>query len=104
MKITIERQYDIGTCCGDETLIWMKEEVTPQELKRLIDRCENIKAITFKINNMTICAQKIHFIWNVRFPQIHIIRQFITVTLRWGNFELKKFKMLIKSGKMQRFP
>lgn len=43
MKITIERQYDIGTCCGDETLIWMKEEVTPQELKRLIDRCENIK-------------------------------------------------------------
>ena len=45
MKITIRRQYDIGTCCGDERLIWMTEEVTPQELKRLIDRCENIRVI-----------------------------------------------------------
>jgi hypothetical protein len=45
MKIAIRRQYDIGTCCGDERLIWQTEEVTPQELRRLIDRCENIRVI-----------------------------------------------------------
>lgn len=45
MKITIRRQYDIGTCCGDERLIWRTEEVTPQELRRLIDRGENIRVI-----------------------------------------------------------
>lgn len=45
MKITIRRQYDIGTCCGDKRLIWMTEEVTPQELYRLIARCENIRVI-----------------------------------------------------------
>lgn len=45
MKITIRIQHDIGTCCGDRRLIWVTEEVTPQELKRLIDRCENIRII-----------------------------------------------------------
>lgn len=45
MKITIRRQYDIGTCCGDKRLIWNTEEVTPQELIRLINRCENIRVI-----------------------------------------------------------
>ena len=45
MKITIRRQYDIGTCCGDVRLIWLTEEVTPQELIRLINRGENIKVI-----------------------------------------------------------
>ena len=44
-KITIRRQYDIGTCCGDERLIWMTEEVTPQELRILIDKCENIQVL-----------------------------------------------------------
>lgn len=45
MKITIRRQRDIGTCCGDERLIWCTEEVTPLELRRLIDRGENIRVI-----------------------------------------------------------
>lgn len=45
MKITIRRQYDIGTCCGDRKLIWLTEEVTSQELIRLINRGENIKVI-----------------------------------------------------------
>ena len=45
MKITIRRQYDIGTCCGDERSVWLTEEVTPQELRRLINRGENIRVI-----------------------------------------------------------
>ena len=44
-KITIRRQYDIGTCCGDERLVWTTEEVSPQELKRLIDRGETINIV-----------------------------------------------------------
>ena len=45
MKITIRRQYDIGICCGDKRLIWITEEVTPQDLRRLIDRGETIRVI-----------------------------------------------------------
>jgi hypothetical protein len=45
MNITIRRQYHIGSCCGDERFIWVTEEVTPQELKRLINRCETIRVI-----------------------------------------------------------
>ena len=45
MKITIRRQYYIGSCCGDERFIWVTEEVTPQELQRLINRCETIRII-----------------------------------------------------------
>lgn len=51
MKITIRRQYNIGTCCGDERLIWQTEEVTPQELRRLINRCENIRVINNPYEN-----------------------------------------------------
>ena len=45
IKITIRRQYHIGSCCGDERFIWVTEEVTPQELQRLINRCETIRVI-----------------------------------------------------------
>jgi len=45
MKITIRRQYLIGSCCGDERFVWVTEEVTPQELQRLINRCETIRVI-----------------------------------------------------------
>ena len=43
MKITIKKQYDMGCCCGDDYFIWITEEVSPQELKELIDRCNTIK-------------------------------------------------------------
>lgn len=49
-KITIRRQYDLGTCCGDERLIWITEEVTPEELRRLIHRCETIRVINNPYN------------------------------------------------------
>lgn len=45
MKITIRRQYLIGSCCGDERFIWVTEEVTPQELQRLISKCETIRVL-----------------------------------------------------------
>lgn len=45
MKITVRRQYDIGTCCGYIKSIWLTEKITPQELRRLINRGENIKVI-----------------------------------------------------------
>lgn len=45
IKITIRRQYHIGSCCSDERFIWVTEEVTPQELQRLINRCEIIRVI-----------------------------------------------------------
>ena len=45
MNITIRRQYYIGSCCGDERFIWVTGEVTPQELQRLINRCETIRVI-----------------------------------------------------------
>lgn len=45
MKITVRRQYDIGTCCEDIKSIWLTEEITPQELRILINRGENIKVI-----------------------------------------------------------
>lgn len=44
MKITIRRQYYIGSCCG-ERFIWVTEEVTAQELQRLINRGETIRVI-----------------------------------------------------------
>ena len=45
-KIVIRRQLDIGTCCGDERLIWITQEVTPEELRRLIHRGETIRTIS----------------------------------------------------------
>ena len=45
MKIKVRRQYDIGTCCGDIKSIWLTEEITPQELRILINRREKIKVI-----------------------------------------------------------
>lgn len=51
MKITIRRQYYIGSCCGDERFIWVTEEVSPQELQRLINRCETIRVINNPYEN-----------------------------------------------------
>lgn len=45
MKITIRRQYYIGSCSSDERFIWVTEEVTPRELQRLINRGETIRVI-----------------------------------------------------------
>ena len=45
MKITIRRQYLIGSCWGEERFVWVTEEVTPQELQRLINRRETIIVI-----------------------------------------------------------
>lgn len=45
MKITIRRQYYIGSGCGDERFIWVTEQVTQKELQRLINRCETIRVI-----------------------------------------------------------
>lgn len=46
-KITIELREDWSFgCCGcDPLYVWIKKEVTPEELVRLIDRCETIKII-----------------------------------------------------------
>lgn len=61
-KITIRRRYDIGTCCGDERQIWVTEEVTPQELRRLINRCEKIRVIKILIkNNVMITEDYVSF-------------------------------------------
>lgn len=51
MKITIRRQYYIGSYCGDERFIWVTKEVSPQELQRLISRCETIRVINNPYEN-----------------------------------------------------
>lgn len=41
MKIKI--QDNLGSCCGDDFPVWITREVSPQELKSLIDNYKTIK-------------------------------------------------------------
>lgn len=61
MKVLVETY--LGSCCGDERMVWLPRDVTSHELKELLDNGESIKVVGCNICRHFVdfnCACSIH--------------------------------------------